>query len=164
MTQSHPVYIVDYARTMIGKFGGALSAVRPDDLAATVLGALAARHPEAVSHADDIYFGNANGAGEENRNVARALRRAGLALSDVNVLEVNEAFAAQVLACQRELAFPLERLNVNGGAISLGHPIGATGARIVVTLLHEMQRRNARRGLATLCISGGLGLATAFER
>ena len=79
-------------------------------------------------------------------------------------MELNEAFAAQVLACDRELHFDPERLNVNGGAIALGHPIGATGARISVTLLHEMARRKARRGLATLCISGGMGLAAAYER
>lgn len=88
----------------------------------------------------------------------------GLAPRDYELVELNEAFAAQVLACQRELDFDMARLNVNGGAISLGHPIGATGVRIVVTLLHEMKRRNARHGLATLCISGGLGLAVAFER
>jgi acetyl-CoA acetyltransferase len=76
---------------------------------------------------------------------------------------MNEAFAAQVLACDRELGLDPERLNVNGGAIALGHPIGATGARISVTLLHEMARRKSRRGLATLCISGGMGLAAAFE-
>jgi acetyl-CoA C-acetyltransferase len=69
-----------------------------------------------------------------------------------------------VLACQRELEFPAERLNVNGGSIALGHPIGATGARIVVTLLHEMRRRKSANGLATLCISGGQGLASAFHR
>jgi acetyl-CoA acetyltransferase len=79
-------------------------------------------------------------------------------------VELNEAFAAQVLACDRELGIDGERLNVNGGAIALGHPIGATGARITVTLLHEMARRGARRGLATLCISGGMGLAAAYER
>ncbi len=96
---------------------------------------------------------------------ARALEaRNGLKVGDYDLIELTEAFAAQVLACHRELQFPLERLNVNGGAISLGHPIGCTGTRIVVTLLHEMKRRNARNGLATLCISGGLGLATAFER
>jgi acetyl-CoA C-acetyltransferase len=80
------------------------------------------------------------------------------------LVELNEAFAAQVIACQRELAFDPERLNVNGGAIALGHPIGATGARIVVTLLHAMRERGARRGLATLCMSGGMGMAIAFER
>ncbi|HVS19999.1 MAG TPA: thiolase family protein [Planctomycetota bacterium] len=91
-------------------------------------------------------------------------RRNGLGVGDYDLIELNEAFAAQVLACARDLELPMERVNVNGGAIALGHPIGATGARIVVTLLHELARRDARRGLATLCISGGLGLATAFER
>jgi acetyl-CoA C-acetyltransferase len=88
----------------------------------------------------------------------------GLSVGDYDLIELNEAFAAQVLACQRELELPMDRLNVNGGAISLGHPIGCTGARIAVTLLHEMRRRGAARGLATLCVSGGLGLATAFQR
>ncbi len=96
--------------------------------------------------------------------VRKLEERNGLRIGDYDLIELNEAFAAQVLACRRELDFPMERLNVNGGAISLGHPIGCTGARIVVTLLHEMKRRNVRNGLATLCISGGLGLATAFER
>jgi acetyl-CoA C-acetyltransferase len=95
--------------------------------------------------------------------VRRLLERTSLPLSAFDLAEVNEAFAAQVLACDRELKFDAERLNVNGGAIALGHPIGATGARIAVTLLHEMGRRRARRGLATLCISGGMGLAAAFE-
>jgi acetyl-CoA C-acetyltransferase len=92
------------------------------------------------------------------------LARLGLALADFDLVEVNEAFAAQVLACDRELGFDPERLNVNGGAIAIGHPIGASGARIAVTLLHELERRGARRGLATLCVSGGMGLAAAFER
>jgi len=96
--------------------------------------------------------------------VRKLIERNGLGVRDYDLVELNEAFAAQVLACRRELDFDLERLNVNGGAISLGHPIGCTGVRIVVTLLHEMKRRNARNGLATLCISGGLGLAAAFER
>jgi acetyl-CoA C-acetyltransferase len=86
------------------------------------------------------------------------------ALGDYELIELNEAFAAQVLACDRELHFDRARLNVNGGAIALGHPIGATGARIVTTLLHEMERRNARLGLATLCVSGGLGIALEVER
>jgi acetyl-CoA C-acetyltransferase len=89
--------------------------------------------------------------------------KTGLSPADFDLIELNEAFAAQVLACHRQLPLPLERLNVNGGSIALGHPIGATGARIVVTLLHEMKRRKAQRGLATLCISGGMGLATAFH-
>ncbi|HEX8179419.1 MAG TPA: acetyl-CoA C-acetyltransferase [Pyrinomonadaceae bacterium] len=92
------------------------------------------------------------------------LARQNLTLADVDLIELNEAFAAQVLACDRELQFDGERLNVNGGAIALGHPIGCTGVRITVTLLHELQRRGARLGLATLCVSGGMGLALLVER
>lgn len=91
------------------------------------------------------------------------LGRLGMKLDDFGLVEANEAFAAQVLACDRELHFDPATLNVNGGSIALGHPIGATGARIVVTLVHEMARRKVRYGLATLCISGGMGLAAAFE-
>jgi acetyl-CoA C-acetyltransferase len=87
----------------------------------------------------------------------------GLKLSDFDLVELNEAFAAQVLACDRELHFDRERLNVNGGAIALGHPIGCTGTRITVTVVHEMLKRDAGRGLATLCVSGGLGMALALE-
>jgi len=95
----------------------------------------------------------------------RALfERRGWTLDDFGLFELNEAFAAQVLACLQELPIPAELLNVNGGAIALGHPIGCTGARIVVTLLHEMQRRGTDRGLATLCVSGGLGMTAAFAR
>jgi acetyl-CoA C-acetyltransferase len=87
----------------------------------------------------------------------------GLKLSDFDLVELNEAFAAQVLACDCELHFDRERLNVNGGAIALGHPIGCTGTRITVTLLHEMLNRKVSRGLATLCVSGGMGMALAIE-
>jgi acetyl-CoA C-acetyltransferase len=90
--------------------------------------------------------------------------RTGVSLAQVDLVELNEAFAAQVLACDRDLEFDRSRLNVNGGAIALGHPIGATGARIVVTLLHEMRRRDAKLGLATLCVSGGLGFAMLLEK
>ena len=90
--------------------------------------------------------------------------RNGLGLDDYDLIELNEAFAAQVLACHRKMGLPLDRLNVNGGAIALGHPIGATGTRIVVTLLHEMARRDVEHGLATLCVSGGLGFAMALHR
>ena len=86
-----------------------------------------------------------------------------LRLHDFGLIELNEAFAAQVIACDRELNFNRDRLNVNGGAIALGHPIGCTGARITVTLLHEMLKRNTRRGVATLCVSGGMGMALALE-
>ena len=89
--------------------------------------------------------------------------KTGLGINDFEVIELNEAFAAQVLACDRELHFDRSRLNVNGGAIALGHPIGCTGARITVTLLHEMLKRKARRGAATLCVSGGMGMALALE-
>jgi acetyl-CoA C-acetyltransferase len=86
-----------------------------------------------------------------------------LRLHDFGLIELNEAFAAQVLACDRELNFNRDRLNVNGGAIAIGHPIGCTGTRITVTLVHEMMKRNTRRGVATLCISGGMGMALALE-
>jgi acetyl-CoA C-acetyltransferase len=95
--------------------------------------------------------------------VKKLLEKLSLRLDQFDLVEANEAFAAQVLACDRELGFDPDKLNVNGGAIALGHPIGATGARIVVTLLHEMARRGARLGLATLCVSGGMGMAAAFE-
>ncbi|MBZ5553842.1 MAG: thiolase family protein [Acidobacteriia bacterium] len=96
--------------------------------------------------------------------VRQLLKKTGLRLEDFEVIELNEAFAAQVLACDRELHFDHQKLNVNGGAIALGHPIGATGARIVTTLVHEMEKRQAKRGLATLCVSGGLGVALVVER
>jgi acetyl-CoA C-acetyltransferase len=96
--------------------------------------------------------------------VRKLLARTGLSLDDFDLVELNEAFAAQVLAVLRDLPIDRERLNVNGGAIALGHPIGCTGTRILVTLLYEMARRGARRGLATLCVSGGLGMALAVER
>lgn len=92
------------------------------------------------------------------------LARQELSLNDIDLIELNEAFAAQVIACDRDLGFDPEKLNVNGGAIALGHPIGCTGVRITTTLLHEMKKRNARRGLATLCVSGGMGLAMLVER
>jgi acetyl-CoA C-acetyltransferase len=93
-----------------------------------------------------------------------ALRKAGLSLDDIGLFEVNEAFSAQFLAVRMELGLDPERVNVNGGAVALGHPIGASGARILVTLLHEMRRRGAERGLATLCIGGGMGIAMVVER
>ncbi len=92
------------------------------------------------------------------------LARQELALKDIDLIELNEAFAAQVLACDRELSFDPERLNINGGAIALGHPIGCTGVRITTTLLHEMKKRDATLGLSTLCVSGGMGIALLVER
>lgn len=96
--------------------------------------------------------------------VNQLLERTGMSLDDFDLVELNEAFAAQVLAVLAELPVDPARLNVNGGAIALGHPIGCTGTRIVVTLVHEMRKRNARYGLATLCVSGGMGVALALER
>jgi acetyl-CoA C-acetyltransferase len=95
--------------------------------------------------------------------VKKLLSRTGLSLGDFDLVELNEAFAAQVLAVLKDLPIPMEKVNVNGGAIALGHPIGCTGTRIVVTLLYEMMRRRAKRGLATLCVSGGMGMAMAIE-
>ena len=94
----------------------------------------------------------------------KALQRAGWSLADLDLIESNEAFAAQSLAVVKDLGLDTSRVNVNGGAIALGHPIGASGARILVTLLHEMQKRDAKKGLATLCIGGGMGIAMTVER
>ncbi|MHA3093103.1 acetyl-CoA C-acetyltransferase [Acinetobacter brisouii] len=95
--------------------------------------------------------------------VKKTLTRAGWSLDDVDLIEANEAFAAQALGVAKELGLNMDKVNVNGGAIALGHPIGASGCRILVTLLHEMQRRDAKKGLATLCIGGGMGVALAVE-
>ena len=94
----------------------------------------------------------------------KALAKAGWKVSDLDLIEANEAFAAQALAVNKDLAFDPAKVNVNGGAIAIGHPIGASGARILVTLLHEMQKRDAKKGLATLCIGGGMGIAMCVER
>ena len=95
--------------------------------------------------------------------IPRALEAAGLSLDDIDLIELNEAFASQVLACARELGIDEERLNVNGGAIALGHPLGCTGARLTTTLVRELRRRNAKYGIATMCVGVGQGLATVFE-
>src|SRR5438477_12164333 len=93
-----------------------------------------------------------------------ALKRAGWKAADLDLIEANEAFAAQACAVNKDLGWDIARVNVNGGAIALGHPIGASGARVLVTLLHEMQRRDVKKGLATLCIGGGMGIALCVER
>ncbi len=93
-----------------------------------------------------------------------ALKRAGWSVHDLDLIEANEAFAAQACAVNKDLGWDADRVNVNGGAIALGHPIGASGARVLVTLLHEMQKRDAKRGLATLCVGGGMGVAMCVER
>lgn len=97
-------------------------------------------------------------------SVKKLLAKTGIKLENISLIELNEAFAAQVLACQKELELDLTRVNVNGGAIALGHPIGCTGTRIVTTLIHEMQKQKMEKGLATLCVSGGLGVSLLLER
>jgi len=94
----------------------------------------------------------------------KALQRAGLKVADIGLIELNEAFASQSLACIQELGLDPQRVNVNGGAIALGHPLGSSGARISATLLHEMKRSNTRYGLATMCIGVGQGAAVIYER
>ena len=96
--------------------------------------------------------------------IRKVLKLAGLSLEDIGLVELNEAFAAQVLACLRELPIDPERLNVNGGAIALGHPLGCTGAKLTTTILYEMRRRNVRYGMVTMCVGGGMGAAGIFER
>src|ERR1700727_569572 len=94
----------------------------------------------------------------------KALDKAGWTVKDLDLIEANEAFAAQAIAVNRQMGWDTSKINVNGGAIAIGHPIGASGARILVTLLHEMIRRDAKKGLASLCIGGGMGVALAIER
>ena len=94
----------------------------------------------------------------------KVFERTGLTIDDIDLVEANEAFAAQSIAVARDLNFNMDKVNVNGGAIALGHPVGASGCRILVTLLHEMAKRDAKKGLATLCIGGGMGCATIVER
>jgi len=96
--------------------------------------------------------------------VRKCLEKAGWRHEDLDLMEINEAFAAQAIAVNREMGWDTSKINVNGGAIAIGHPIGASGARILVTLLHEMVRRDAKKGLASLCIGGGMGVALAVER
>jgi acetyl-CoA C-acetyltransferase len=96
--------------------------------------------------------------------MGKVLGRAGWDVRSLDLVELNEAFAAQAVAAADELKLDPERVNVNGGAIAIGHPIGASGARVLITLLHEMQKRDAKKGLATLCIGGGMGVAMCVER
>ncbi|MBT4770088.1 MAG: acetyl-CoA C-acetyltransferase, partial [Rhodospirillaceae bacterium] len=93
-----------------------------------------------------------------------ALEKAGWSIDDLDLIEANEAFAAQACAVNKDLGWDTDKVNVNGGAIALGHPIGASGTRVLITLLHEMQKRDAKKGLVTLCIGGGMGIAMCVER
>jgi acetyl-CoA C-acetyltransferase/3-oxo-5,6-didehydrosuberyl-CoA/3-oxoadipyl-CoA thiolase len=113
----------------------------------------------ALAGVDPAYFGMGPVPATQ-----KALKRAGLTIDQIDLVELNEAFASQVLADVRELGLDMNRVNVNGGAIALGHPLGCSGARIVTTLVHEMKRRQSRYGLATMCIGVGQGIATIVER
>ncbi|MFN5411553.1 MAG: acetyl-CoA C-acetyltransferase, partial [Bradyrhizobium sp.] len=93
-----------------------------------------------------------------------ALKKAGWGVADLDLIEANEAFAAQACAVNKDMGWDVSKVNVNGGAIAIGHPVGASGARVLVTLLHEMQKRDAKKGLATLCIGGGMGIAMCVAR
>jgi acetyl-CoA acyltransferase len=140
--------------------GAAAVVLMRDDLAASLgLSPLALVRAYAVAGVDPEIMG----VGPVEA-VPRALRRAGWRLEDVDLIELNEAFASQTLAVIDRLGLDRERVNVNGGAIAIGHPLGATGARLTATLVHEMARRRARRGMVTLCIGGGMGAAALFER
>ena len=94
----------------------------------------------------------------------KALQKAGLTMADIDLIEVNEAFAAQYLACEKLLGLNRDIVNVNGGGVGLGHPVGSTGARIILTLLYELRRRQKKYGLATLCVGGGMGMTVVVER
>jgi len=156
--------IVDAVRTPVGRHRGALASVRPDDLAPVAIAGLLARTRFDPATVDDVILGCTNQAGEDSRNVARmALLLTGLRAADMDVIELNEAFAAQAIACMRDLDLDPAKVNVNGGAIALGHPLGSSGSRILTALVHEMGRRKARYGLATMCIGVGQGIATIVE-
>lgn len=160
------VYAVDACRTPIGKIKGALAAVRPDHLSADVIAALLARNPWLdPAQIDDVYWGAVNQAGEDNRNAARmAVLLAGLPV-EIPGATVNRLRGSgmEAMAVADELKLDPERLNVNGGAIAIGHPLGCSGARMTATLLHELRWRGASRAAATMCIGVGQGVATLWE-
>jgi acetyl-CoA C-acetyltransferase len=133
-----------------------MTAKKADQLGLTPLGRIASYASAAL---DPAYMGMGPVPASQ-----RALQRAGWKPADLDLLEINEAFAAQACAVHKEMGWDTSKVNVNGGAIAIGHPIGASGCRILVTLLHEMQRRNAKKGIASLCIGGGMGVALTIER
>jgi acetyl-CoA C-acetyltransferase len=133
-----------------------MSAKKADQLGLTPLARIASYSSAAL---DPAYMGMGPVPASQ-----RALQRAGWKAADLDLLEINEAFAAQACAVHKEMGWDTSKVNVNGGAIAIGHPIGASGCRILVTLLHEMQRRNAKKGIASLCIGGGMGVALTVER
>jgi acetyl-CoA acetyltransferase len=158
------VVIVAARRTAVGAFQGALSSVPAVDLGAAVIRQLLADSGLPAEQVDEVLLGQVLSAGCGQNPARQSALKAGWALEQLDLIEANEAFAAQAIAVGRELHWDSAKVNVNGGAIALGHPIGASGCRILVSLIHEMQRRDARKGLATLCIGGGQGVALAIER
>lgn len=173
------VYAVDACRTPLGKAKGQLATVRPDDLTATVLRALVDRTPSLDPHglraldAEPMarYLGTAAaGVHPDYMGIGpvpathKLLKRIGWSIGDLDVIELNEAFAAQSVAVLDTLDFDPGKVNVNGGAIAVGHPLGCSGARLAGTLVHEFRRRGSGRGLASLCIGVGQGLSMAWER
>ena len=177
----HSVVVVSAARTPIGNFGGGLKDVSAAELGEVAARAAIERAALVLMRADQAsalgieplarLAGFASAGVDPARMglgpvpaTRKVLDRTGLALADMDLIEVNEAFAAQVLIVEQELAWDLSRRNVHGGAVALGHPTGCTGARISVTLLHAMRERGAELGLATLCISGGLGMSLVFQQ
>src|SRR2546426_6204772 len=135
------IVIAGAVRTAIGKFGGGLAKTPAPELGATVIRALLAR-----------------------ANLKPDLEKAGWKPADLDLMEINEAFAAQACAVNKEMGWDTNKINVNGGAIALGHPIGASGCRGLITLLYEMGRRDAKKGLASLCVGGGIGGGLARGR
>jgi acetyl-CoA acetyltransferase len=174
MMDTTDVVILSAARTPIGKFGGSLCDVHPAELGAVAARAAIERAGMTAVNIHEVVIGHARQAGSgpnTGRQVGvgpapatrQVLARVGLSLDDIDLIEVNEAFAGQYLAVEKDLGLDRERVNVNGGAIALGHPLGMTGTRLLLTLLLELRRRGKQRGLATACIGGGQGIAAIVE-
>jgi len=179
------------ARTPFGRYAGALSDVRPDDLAAVALTGMLAKVPELDPiRIGEVVWGNANGAGEDNRDVGRtavllaglpvsvepqrfgiapveaaerALSRAGIGRADVGAVELNESFAVQSLACVDAWKIDPQIVNAKGGVIAIGHPLGASGGRLLGTLAHRLRESGERWGVAAICLGVGQGLAVVLE-
>ncbi|UXN57560.1 hypothetical protein [Phyllobacterium zundukense] len=158
------IVIASSARTAVGSFNGAFANTPAHELGAAVIKGVLERAGVQASEVDEVILGQVLQAGEGPIPASRkALAKAGWAIGDVELVEANEAFAAQACAVNKDLGWNPDIVNVNGGAIAIGHSIGASGARVLNTLLFEMKRRSAKKGLATLCIGGGMGVAMCVE-
>ena len=153
------VVIVAALRTAVGKFGGSIAKVSAAELGAQVIKALLAKTGLKGEQISEVIMGMGPVPASK-----LCLSKAGWGPKDLDLLEINEAFAAQAMAVNKEMGWDTSKINVNGGAIAIGHPIGASGCRNLVTLIHEMIKRDAKRSLASLCIGGGMGVALAIER